>query len=597
MKPLISFYKNEKYIFSKDYQLVCCKINENLFDFLNDIEKKYANQLKILQINFDAAQTEQVFYEKTLYPCPKASVWILNSFEFLSIDIILNQIKIENQVPYEMIFRPLISQNEFKMAIEKIKFDIRAGRIYQANLTSAFKADCGAEAAIIFADFYQKFNSRYCALLPHQGIDVMSFSPELFLEKLDGVIKTEPIKGSIRPEENIENDLIQNEKENAELSMIVDLLRNDLNRIAYETTENASAEVTQHRSVMKLNYIQHTYSQICIKTNAHLPLVLKCTFPGGSISGCPKNESLKVITENEKYPRGVYTGSIGWWHNNEFSMNLAIRTLIKHENQIYYHAGCGIVFDSDPEKEWKEFLTKAGALQVHLNDYGSDSVLDTFSVLNSEITYLNHRIDRSYEACKLINPQIVRSDIEKIYADVLNQINTTPDEYKKLIFRLHINPNNLNAFTLEPRELTDMPSTLILQTVTRVKSNFSSSGDELLKSHFKWSDRRYWVHLLNQLNSQAHDVLLVDENGFLIETSRFNIFIYDPKEDVVWTPPLSLGCLNGVYRRQVLQLMKIKLPEGTKQVKEKSVQLSELNRMKIYCGNSIRGLLKAELLN
>lgn len=158
----------------------------------------------------------------------------------------------------------------------------------------------------------------------------------------------------------LKQELINNPKEDAELSMIVDLLRNDLNHVEKES----SAQVTAHREVMKLGYIQHTYSEIEIETDKSLPEILRSTMPGGSISGCPKTESLKLIAELETYKRQAYTGTIGWWKDNNFSLNIAIRSFMKYKNQLFYHAGCGIVYDSDSQKEWDEFLLKAGSLNL-----------------------------------------------------------------------------------------------------------------------------------------------------------------------------------------------------------------------------------------
>ncbi len=148
-------------------------------------------------------------------------------------------------------------------------------------------------------------------------------------------------------------------KETAELSMIVDLLRNDLNSICEKPVT-----VTKHREILDLGYTQHTYSEITGLTNLNLPEILKSTFPGGSISGCPKSESLKAISEFENSPRGFYTGTIGWWQKNDFKLNIAIRSFKKQNTDLTYYAGCGIVYDSDPDCEWQEFLTKAGKLNV-----------------------------------------------------------------------------------------------------------------------------------------------------------------------------------------------------------------------------------------
>jgi para-aminobenzoate synthetase component 1 len=229
------------------------------------------------------------------------------------------------------------------------------------NLTAPLVAETNEPELSLFKKFFYELNGSFQAMLPFsENMSVLSFSPELFLQKTSGLLSTRPIKGSLKSDLNFEENLINSAKEDAELSMIVDLLRNDLNRIE----PNAGAKVSKHRSAMQLGYIQHSYSEVQLATEKNLPEIIACTFPGGSISGCPKIESLKVISELEIYKRQIYTGSIGWWKKDEFTLNLAIRTFIKNDNKLFYHAGCGIVFDSVAEREWEEFILKTGKLNV-----------------------------------------------------------------------------------------------------------------------------------------------------------------------------------------------------------------------------------------
>lgn len=338
MKPVICFYKEQQLIFSEDYTFLSTE--ENVTDFLLNIENLYFDKMKIVQINFD--------YKV-------ACVFVLNSYRLID----PNEIKIEQNV--DLVFKPEISKNQFMDKIKTIKNDIGAGRYYQVNLTSKFTANTSEDGLSLFKKYLSVFKSRYSAYLPMKDFEILCYSPELFLEKSDSTLRAQPIKGT---QTSSLKQLLSSEKETAELSMIVDLLRNDLNSICAEPVK-----VTKHRDVLDLGYIQHTYSEISGQTDLSLPLILKSTFPGGSISGCPKVESIKAITELEPTPRGFYTGSIGWWHKNNFKLNIAIRSFKKQNDltancTVTYYAGCGIVFDSDAETEWHEFLTKAGHLNV-----------------------------------------------------------------------------------------------------------------------------------------------------------------------------------------------------------------------------------------
>lgn len=358
MLPVICFFENETYIYSTDYVLHLCPDSISATDFLNRIEKEFADEMKVVQVNFDAYNFELTKHQTRLYENNKASVFILKTFEILSLtEIALKQkVNTSSSAPFQL----LVTKNEFLEKVIQIKEMIAAGRFYQVNLTYAFKALLKTNPFDFFLNHQANYTGNYKAFLPFANHSVISFSPELFLEKKGLTLKTEPIKGSISKNENSDTDLLKSAKEQAELSMIVDLLRNDLNSL--ET--KSSAQVTKHRQVMNLNYIQHTYSEVTIQTEKNMPFILEKMMPGGSISGCPKKESLIAITELEPTARSIYTGAIGFWQKNDFKLNIAIRTFVQTEEAYYYFAGCGIVYDSNPEKEFEELINKAGRLNV-----------------------------------------------------------------------------------------------------------------------------------------------------------------------------------------------------------------------------------------
>lgn len=358
MLPVICFFENEKYIYSTEYELLSCPDSISTTEFLYNIQSKFADQMKIIQVNFDAYSLSLTSKQKKLYENSKAAVFILKNYETVSLDEIKKRRKPLQSVaaPFEL----LTTRNEFIEKVIQIKNMITAGRFYQVNLTYAFKALLKTNPMDFFLNNCANYTGNYKAFLPLKGQSVISFSPELFLDKTGLTLRTEPIKGSISKEENSDTHLLKSAKEEAELSMIVDLLRNDLNSL--ETI--SSAEVVKHREVMNLNYIQHTYSEVKIQTVKHLPFILEKMMPGGSISGCPKKESLMVISELEPTTRAVYTGAIGFWKNNDFKLNIAIRTFVQTDEAYFYFAGCGIVYDSNPEKEFEELINKAGRLNV-----------------------------------------------------------------------------------------------------------------------------------------------------------------------------------------------------------------------------------------
>ena len=359
LKPLICFYEHENYIFSKNYTLRECPAQQKVYDFLKEIEDKFSSSLKVVQLNFEFDNQKLFVKQKNLYGSAKASVFILNEFRIGPLPEILVSLSTTSAFKGAN-FQSNVNKEKF---IKKTKFvieQIANGRIYQANLTAPLSASCSDPTEDVFCYYQSRFTGAYKALLPLKHVDLHCFSPELFLQQRNGTLLTRPIKGSLSQGKDFDTQLFANEKEEAELSMIVDLLRNDLNALSEEN----NAVVVSHRERMKLGYIQHTFSEISVKCDQPLSQVLEKTFPGGSISGCPKIESLIVIREVEDYQRQIYTGSLGWWQNNEFTLNIVIRSLIQSDDQLFYHAGCGIVYDSDPEAEWDEFILKTGALNV-----------------------------------------------------------------------------------------------------------------------------------------------------------------------------------------------------------------------------------------
>jgi para-aminobenzoate synthetase component 1 len=261
-----------------------------------------------------------------------------------------------------------MTRQQYMAAVRKALEYIAIGDIYQVNLAQRFNHPFEGSPFALFSNLREMSPSFYGAYLNCGDHVVISSSPELFLRREGSIIETRPIKGT-RPrgrtkEEDsaLRAELLQSKKEAAELTMVVDLERNDLGRIC----EYGSVEVIEHRYVEHLPTLFHTVSIVRGKLRQDISTIdiLKATFPGGSISGCPKIRAVEIIDELEPARRHVYTGAIGFiLPNGDLTLNIAIRTLTVAGNRVYYHAGSGIVADSDPELEYEETLHKAAAMQ------------------------------------------------------------------------------------------------------------------------------------------------------------------------------------------------------------------------------------------
>lgn len=264
-----------------------------------------------------------------------------------------------------------MTRKDYVERVDKALEYIAAGDIYQVNISQRFSQQFTGSPFRLFTNLRENSPSFYGAYLNCGDHVVISSSPELFMRREGRNIETRPIKGtrprgrSDQEDTILESDLRRSEKENAELTMIVDLERNDLGRVC----EYGSVEVIEHRYVERLPTLFHTVSTVrgTLRPNTAPVDILKATFPGGSISGCPKVRAIEIIDELEPVRRHVYTGAIGLIRpNGDLILNVAIRTMTVARDRVYYHAGSGIVADSIPDREYEETLQKAAAMQEAL---------------------------------------------------------------------------------------------------------------------------------------------------------------------------------------------------------------------------------------
>ena len=259
-------------------------------------------------------------------------------------------------------FTPGISESVYEQTIFRIHEYIRAGDFYQLNFTQQLKGK--TKDPISYAGMLHKHPAAYAIAMEYGEVKIHSLSPELFLHHRDGILTTEPIKGT-RPrgktqqeDDARKQELMSSEKEQAELFMITDLLRNDLGKVS----EIGSISLEAVKDIRQLPKVWHTYSRISghLKQNLQPINALLSMLPGGSITGCPKKHAMEIIDELEDSSRGIYTGCMGYFHpHGDFSFNIAIRTLFQQGSDISLGSGGGITIDSQWEAEWEELLVKA----------------------------------------------------------------------------------------------------------------------------------------------------------------------------------------------------------------------------------------------
>jgi para-aminobenzoate synthetase component 1 len=261
--------------------------------------------------------------------------------------------------------RSSFSREDYVKRVERVQAYIRAGDIYQANLSHRLEACCGVGGWELFQRLSEVSPAPFAAYLDAGGFQVVSSSPEMFLRLSGRQVVTRPIKGT-RPrsadptrDAQLAYELQTSAKELAELVMITDLLRNDLGRVC----EYGSVQVPELVRLERYPHVQHLVSTVegrLRRDVTHLSAFASC-FPGGSITGAPKIRAMQIIDELEPVTRGLYTGCLGYLgFNRESQLSILIRTAVCLGARVYFHTGAGIVADSEPEAEYGETLAKAG---------------------------------------------------------------------------------------------------------------------------------------------------------------------------------------------------------------------------------------------
>ena len=276
------------------------------------------------------------------------------------------------------------SRKDYLERIETIKEEIRCGNTYQTNFTQQLSAQLPIETTpeLIFYRLRRDHPAPFSAYLKRPSSTVVSASPERFVQinLARGRISTSPVKGTRprgqTPEEDtkLRSELLASEKDRAENIMIVDLLRNDIGRVA----EYGSVIVEKLCELETHPTFFHLVSTISggLKRSVSIPEILKAMFPCGSITGAPKISTMRIIDRLENVPRGLSMGAIGYHipagsfgFTGALDMSVAIRTMVVRDRVATFNVGGGIVIDSDPEKEYDESLTKAKALLSAINGH------------------------------------------------------------------------------------------------------------------------------------------------------------------------------------------------------------------------------------
>jgi para-aminobenzoate synthetase component I len=302
----------------------------------------------------------ELFYDDVLYSKLYVSKII---DEIIKVDV-------KTAIKQNIKITPRISKTSYIEKINKLKRHIQQGDIYEVNFCQEFYAE---HVSINPIDIYFKLNEKsptpFSCYVKHNGNYLLSASPERFIKKEGNKILSQPIKGTIKRGENkaedeqLKQELLKDKKERSENIMIVDLVRNDLAKIANKNT----VHVDELCGIYTFPQVHQMISTVKaeIKDNTDFNEILKATFPMGSMTGAPKVRAMELIEEYETAKRGLYSGAVGYIDSlGNFDFNVVIRSILYNQKTDYlsFFVGGAITSLSDPEKEYEECLLKAKAM-------------------------------------------------------------------------------------------------------------------------------------------------------------------------------------------------------------------------------------------
>lgn len=493
-----------------------------------------------------------------------------------------------------------VSRADHKTAIEAIKAWIRAGETYQVNYTHRLHGESFGKPVSLYRRLRARQPVAFGALIAlpmrpgAEEVDqkwVLSFSPELFVRHTSGVVETRPMKGTAPRGSDPQEDrrlalwLAADEKNRAENLMIVDLMRNDLGRIA----RVGSVKVPVLFSIEAYPTVFQMTSTVTaeIPPQTEFPSILRALFPCGSITGAPKFHTMELIARLEPSARGLYTGAIGWldrakapWRCGNFCLSVAIRTLtldasVGGTRRTRLGVGGGIVLDSVANEEFEETLTKTRF--VTELDPGF-TLFETFRVQRGRVLLVEAHLSRLAVSAKKLGFAFDEAEIRNLLLRFVQGAEFQP----ACRVRVDLKHDGGLAYTAAPiPPMSHRVARLIVSDRALDPAEAAVSGH---KTSFRST---YDMALRDAEASGAFDAVLFNAKGMLTEGARTNVFVR--LDGRWWTPPLHCGLLPGVMRARVLAS-----PLNAAE-REISREMFERIEALMVC-NAIRGPVRAELL-
>jgi para-aminobenzoate synthetase/4-amino-4-deoxychorismate lyase len=438
------------------------------------------------------------------------------------------------------------------------------------NYTFRLNADFSGSPFALFCDLAAAQHGHYAAFIETDEYAICSASPELFFELKEGVITARPMKGTMPRDLTFSKDwknaeaLKNSAKDQAENIMIVDMIRNDIGRIAEAgSVETLSRfDVEKYPTVWQLTSTVRGQALTFAKRQKSRPdpvALFKALFPCASITGTPKAKTMEIIQGLEKGPRGVYTGAIGFFApDGSAQFNVAIRTAVIQDGKAEYGIGGGIVWDSGADSEYEEALSKAAILTKKMPNF---QCLETMLWEDGEIFLLERHLKRLAESAEYFD---FKCDQNAIRGHLRNLRFDYPMRIRLLL--------NQDGTFIQTQQSVHTCASVMKLAVAKEPVN---SGDLFL--YHKTTSRTVYEKAKADF-PEADDVLLYNERGEVTESCIANVVVELDGRKV--TPPVSCGLLAGTFREELL---------ATGEIEERVVILEDLKRATgVWLINSIR---------
>ncbi|MFM0518313.1 aminodeoxychorismate synthase component I [Caballeronia jiangsuensis] len=471
-----------------------------------------------------------------------------------------------------------VTRDEFDASIAAVQDALREGESYQINYTFRLNFDVFGAPLALYRRLRERQAVHYGALIAlPDGRSVVSCSPELFVEKQGDLLRARPMKGTA-PRDADPEALRHDPKNRAENVMIVDLLRNDMSRVAVTGSVNVPVlfSVEPYASVWQMT----STIEARVIPGTSFAGIVRALFPCGSITGAPKYRTMQLIDEIESTPRGLYTGAIGWLDaSGDFSMSVAIRTIVVDAagRRGVLGIGAGIVLDSVAADEYEECLLKARFLTGA--DPGFELFETTYATRDEGVRHYARHVARLKASAAYLgfafDERALSAQIEQHCAGF--------DAGKAYRMRIALDKNGRIAMTSAP--LAPLPSDTV-DVLLASDRGFApqSSGDPLLRH--KTTRRADYDRAWKAAEAEgAFDMLFVNERNELTEGGRSSVFVQLGGQ---WfTPPIDAGVLPGVMRAVLIEEL---------HAAERTLTMDDLQKAEdLLISNALRGGVKARL--